>query len=744
MGAVIAVTTAAVDRLDLDLEIEGMTCAACAARVEKSLSKLAGVEASVNLATERAHIRYSLGTTTPPELIAAVERAGYGASIASDATRDAERTRKNVAWREDLMLFWWSAALTAPLALQMIPMIWGNGHVDWLPRWAQLVLATPVQFWIGRRFFMGAWNSLRAGAANMDVLVVLGTLAAYLLSAFVTIFDPPGAHVYFESAAVVITLVLLGKILESRARARTSGAIDALLRLRPVIAHLERDGRVIDVKIDDVVAGDRLQIRPGESIPVDAEVLAGRSNVDEAMLTGESLPVTKEPGSRVFAGTLNQDGVLQCRAVGVGADTAVGRIVRMVEAAQGSKAAVQRVVDRIAAVFVPAIVLIAAVTLIGWWLHGASAEVAIVNACAVLVISCPCALGLATPAALMVGIGRGAQQGILIKDASALERAESVRMLVVDKTGTLTEGRPAVMRIVPGAGGPSADDVLKAGVAIAQGSEHPLSRAIVRYASSAGIDIEPARDLTSVAGKGMYGVLFDADGDGRKIWLGSVAYMQELDRQGSEAVVMEAADPTRSIVGVADGEKMLGWFELADQLRPTSRAGIARLHRLGVEVLMMTGDRARAAEHIARALGIATFEAEVLPEDKAARVAALKADGTQVAMAGDGINDAPALAAADVSFAMGAGSDVAVQSAGVTLIRPDIAGVADAIELSRATMRKVRQNLAFAFGYNVLAIPVAAFGFLNPALAGAAMALSSVSVVANALLLRRWKRGSES
>ncbi len=735
--------TAAVGRLDLDLDIEGMTCAACAARVEKSLGKLAGVEAAVNLATERAHIRYPLDTVTPSELIAAVERAGYGASIASDATRDAERARKNMAWREDLTLFWWSAALTAPLALQMIPMLWGSGHVDWLPRWAQLVLATPVQFWIGRRFFIGAWKSLRAGAANMDVLVVLGTLAAYLLSVFVTIFDPPGAHVYFESAAVVITLVLLGKILESRARARTSGAIDALLRLRPLIAHLERDGHVIDVKVDDVLAGDRLQIRPGESIPVDAEVLAGRSNVDEAMLTGESLPVTKEPGSRVFAGTMNQDGVLACRAVGVGADTAVGRIVRMVEAAQGSKAAVQRVVDRIAAVFVPAIVLIAAITVIGWWLHGASAEVAIVNACAVLVISCPCALGLATPAALMVGIGRGAQQGILIKDASALERAESVRMLIVDKTGTLTEGRPAVLRIVPGAGR-SAEDVLRAGAAIAQGSEHPLSRAIVRHAGSEGIAIEPARDLTSVAGKGMHGVLFDADGSGRRIWLGSIAYMRALERRGSEVAAMEAADHARSIVGVANDDEMLGWIELADQLRPTSRAGIARLRQLGVEVLMMTGDRAGTAEHIARALGITRFEAEVLPADKAARVTALKAGGTQVAMAGDGINDAPALAAADVSFAMGAGSDVAVQSAGVTLIRADISGVADAIELSRATMRKVRQNLAFAFGYNVLAIPVAAFGFLNPALAGAAMALSSVSVVANALLLRRWKRESAS
>jgi P-type Cu+ transporter len=729
------VTTA---RAQLDLNIEGMTCAACATRVEKSLNKVAGVDASVNLATERAHVRLTASGVTAGDLIAAVEQAGYGATIATEATRGDERARKAALAQADFILFWWSLALTAPLVLQMVPMLWGSGHVDWLPRWVQLALATPVQFWIGQRFYLAAWKALRAGAANMDVLVVLGTLSAYLLSVFVTIANPPGAHVYFESAAVVITLVLLGKILESRARARTTGAVDALLRLRPAIAHVERNGQSIDVRIDDVVQGDRLQVRPGEAVPVDAEVLAGHSSVDEAMLTGESLPVSKSPGSRVLAGTVNQDGVLTCRATGVGTDTAVGRIVRMVEAAQGSKAAVQRVVDRVAAVFVPVIVGIAVATLIGWWLAGASLEAAIVNACAVLVISCPCALGLATPTALMVGIGRGAERGILIKDANALELAERVATLVVDKTGTLTEGRPAVSQVTPVAG-ITLRDLLAVAASIAQGSEHPLSRAIVRHAEAEGVPVQPASGVRSTAGQGVHGIAMYSDGVGRRTWLGSPVFMRSLHRTGAEALAVDAA--TGSVVGVADETQMLGWITLTDTLRPSSQGAILRLARLGVATVMLTGDRAAAAEAIARQLGITRFEAELLPADKAARVAAIKQGGGHVAMAGDGVNDAPALAAADVGFAMGAGSDVAIQTAGVTLIRADITGVADAIELSRATMRKVRQNLALAFGYNVLAIPLAAFGLLNPALAGAAMALSSVSVVFNALLLRRWHPG---
>ena len=736
MGAVALGVSVQAAPGELDLNIEGMTCAACATRVEKTLNKLAGVEAAVNLATERAHIRLTGAMVTPPDLIAAIERAGYGATIATNANRADVRTRKALLAQEDLTQFWWALALTAPLVLQMVPMLWGSAHVDWLPRWLQLVLATPVQFWIGRRFFVGAWKALRAGAANMDVLVVLGTLSAYLLSVFVTIAAPPGAHVYFESAAVVITLVLLGKILESRARARTNSAVDALLRLRPVMAHVLRDGAIVDIKIDDVAQGDRLQVRPGEAVPVDAEVLTGQSSVDEAMLTGESVPVSKSPGSGLFAGTINQDGVLECRATGVGADTAVGRIVRMVEAAQGSKAAVQKVVDRVAAVFVPVIVVIAGLTLIGWWLAGAGFEVAIVNACAVLVISCPCALGLATPTALMVGIGRGAQQGILIRDANALELAERVRTLVVDKTGTLTEGRPTVTRVVPAAG-VAEREALTIAAAIAQGSEHPLSRAIVRYAAAQGMPIQPASGVRAVAGQGVHGIVLGGDGVGRRTWLGSRGFILSLQRPGTDAWAGEST--TGLVVGVADESRILGWIELADALRPTSLPAIARLRRLGIDVVMLTGDRPGAAQAIAAAVGITRFESEVMPADKAARVAALKEGGVQVAMAGDGVNDAPALAAADVSFAMGAGSDVAIQSAGVTLIRADINGVADAIELSRATMRKVRQNLAFAFGYNVLAIPVAALGLLNPALAGAAMALSSVSVVLNALLLRRWR-----
>ncbi|MSQ20395.1 MAG: copper-translocating P-type ATPase [Betaproteobacteria bacterium] len=713
-----------------------MTCAACATRVEKALNKITGVDAAVNLATERAHVRLTGSAITAPDLIAAVERAGYGATLATIATRDLERARKAALASEDLTQFWWALAFTVPLVVQMAPMLWGSGHGDLLPRWIQLALATPVQFWIGQRFFIGAWKALRAGAANMDVLVVLGTLSAYLLSVFVTIASTPGAHVYFESATVVITLVLLGKILESRARARTNSAVDALLRLRPAMAHVLRDGAVVDIKIDDVVQGDRLQVRPGEAIPVDAEVLSGQSSVDEAMLTGESVPVGKLPGSGLFAGTINQDGVLECRATGVGADTAVGRIVRMVEAAQGSKAAVQKQVDRVATVFVPVIVVIAGLTLIGWWLAGAGMEVAIVNACAVLVISCPCALGLATPTALMVGIGRGAERGILIKDANALELAERVRILVVDKTGTLTEGRPSVTRVIA-APGVTERELLVAAVAIGQGSEHPLSRAMARHAAEQGVPIQPASGVRAIAGQGVHGIVMGGDGLGRRTWLGSPAFIRTLQHLGSEIRPNDFS--SGSVVGVADEARMLGWIELADALRPTTQTAIARLRRLDIEVVMLTGDRPGAAQAIARAVGITRFESEVMPADKAARVAALKEGGVQVAMAGDGVNDAPALAAADVSFAMGAGSDVAIQSAGVTLMRADINGVADAIELSRATMRKVWQNLAFAFGYNVLAIPVAALGLLNPALAGAAMALSSLSVVGNALLLRRWR-----
>jgi Cu+-exporting ATPase len=727
---------------ELDLKIDGMTCAACALRVEKALNKVGGVSATVNLASERAHVRVSDGSIDPTALIAAVEKAGYGAALSSTRTAADERARKLEANRHDWRLFIWSAALTAPLLLQMVPMLFGAGHADLIPRWIQLLLAAPVQFWAGKRFYVGAWNAIRGGAANMDVLVALGTTAAFALSVYVLIVDPPGGHVYFESAAVIITLVLLGKLLESRARARTSAAIDALLRLQPTIVHVERNGVVSDVPVEAIAPGDRLLVKPGENVPVDAEVEEGTSAVDESMLTGESVPVSKQPGARVFAGTSNQDGLLRCRATGVGADTAVARIIRLVEAAQGSKAAVQRVVDRVASIFVPAVLMLALVTLAAWWIAGASAEAAIVNACAVLVISCPCALGLATPTALMVGLGRGAQMGILIKDATALEGAEAVRLLVLDKTGTLTEGRPAVADLLLVAE-TTREVALRIAGALAQGSEHPLSRAIVRYAREAGLTPAAASALTAVPGQGVFGDVTEPDRAGasaaRRYWLGSPSYLAGLGRAIDEALLQRAWGGSKSIVGVADERRVLAWIALADRLRASSRAAVERLQRIGVEIVMLTGDNANVAHATAVEAGIERYHAQVTPADKAAQVSALRRPDAPVAMAGDGVNDAPALALADVSFAMGAGSDAAIQSAGVTLMRPDLSAIADAIELSRATMRKVRQNLWFAFGYNVLAIPLAALGLLNPAVAGAAMAMSSVSVVTNSLVLRGWK-----
>jgi len=734
------VTDQSASTAELDLSVQGMTCAACALRVEKALNRLDGVEATVNLATERAHIRWRVGHADSGVAIAAVERAGYGAAVVDDGTRETERAARASA---DRLLQWevvWATVLSVPLVAQMAPMAIGGGHVEWLPQWLQFALAAPVQIWFGRRFHEGAWKAVRSGTANMDVLVSVGTWVAFLLSVYVMLAQPAGGHVYFESAAVVITLVLLGRLLESRARARTSTAIESLMRLQPGTAHVLRDGNVIDVPVADVVPGERLQVRAGESVPVDAEVVVGASAVDESMLTGESVPVVKAVGSRVFAGTVNQDGLLECRATGVGRDTAVARIVRMVEAAQGSKAAVQKMVDRVAGVFVPAVMVIALATGIGWWWAGAGIEAALVNACAVLVISCPCALGLATPTALMVGIGRGAQSGILIKDANALELAHAIDTLVIDKTGTLTEGRPEVAALRP-AGDVTDTALLAMAAGIAQASEHPLSRAIARHAAAQRVSPQPTRDVVSIAGQGVR-ARSAGDAGEHDLWMGSASWIAGLLAEAGAPAVTPPEAPGRSLVGLAQGHRLVGWIELADRLRPTSAEAVRALHAQGVRVVMLTGDRAAAAEAVAREAGIDELRAEVLPGDKAGEVSRLRAAGRRVAMAGDGINDAPALAAADVSFAMGAGSDVALQAAGITLVRSDLRAIADAITLSRATMRKIRQNLAFAFGYNVLAIPIAAAGLLNPAIAGAAMALSSVSVVSNSLLLRRWRAGS--
>ena len=719
----------------IDLAVEGMTCAACAARLEKQLNRLPGVEAVVNFAAERARIRYAVGTTDTDRLLATVAKTGFAATLARDDTRPDEKARKLAAYRRDLVQFWVSAALTLPLVAQMLFMFGTEAHTDIVPRWLQLALATPVQLWIGGRFYHGAWNALRNRAGNMDVLVALGTTMAWGYSVAVTLGGWAHQHVYFEASATVITLVLLGKLLEARAKARTSAAIEALVRLQPQTARLERDGQLVDVPVAQLIPGDVFVVRPGEAMPVDGQVLDGTSNANEAMLTGEAMPVSKAPGSRVFAATVNGEGLLRCRATGVGTHTLLAGIIRLVEEAQGSKAPVQRLADRVSAIFVPVVVAIACATFVGWWLASGDFSVAMVNAVAVLVIACPCALGLATPTAIMVGTGQGARAGVLIRNAEALELAEKIAVLAVDKTGTLTEGRPVVTEVA----GADAKRLLKLAASLEQGSTHPLAAAIVARAKAEGIELDVPQNMEAVAGRGIRG-----DVGGQRVRAGSPAwFVLEGLAVPPEAAMLQQQG--RSIVAVAVGDEVLGLIGVADPLRASSRRAVGRLQRLGVEVVMLTGDNAGTAAAIAREAGITRYEAEVLPGDKAAAVNHLKTGngGRRVGMAGDGINDAPALAAADVSFAMGAGSDVAMQAADVTLMRDDLNGVADAISLSRATLAKIRQNLFFAFIYNVLGIPLAVFGLLNPVFAGAAMAASSVSVVGSSLLLRNWKPGKE-
>ena len=720
----------------VELALGGMTCAACAARIEKQLNKLPGVEAAVNFAAERAHVRYAPGDVDVERLIATVVKTGFTADVSTADTRAEEKAQKLAIYRDELRRFWISAALTLPLVAQMAFMFGAagdmNSHDDVLPRWLQLLLATPVQFWIGWRFYVGGFNTIRGGAGNMDVLVALGTSMAWAYSLVVTVWNLHLQHVYFEASATVITLVLLGKILEARAKAKTSAAIEALAKLQPQTARIERDGLLVDVPVATLIPGDVFVVRSGEAMPVDGEVIDGTSSANESMLTGESLPVTKAAGDRVFAATINGDGLLRCRAKGVGSHTLLAGIIRLVEEAQGSKAPVQRLADKVAAIFVPVVVAIALLTFVAWWALAGDFTQALVNAVAVLVIACPCALGLATPTAIMVGTGQGAKAGVLIRNAVALELAEKLKVLVVDKTGTLTEGRPVVTDVIPakvGAGDTAV--LLQLAASLEQGSTHPLAAAIVARAKSDGLALATPQNVVTTAGWGLQGEV-----DGRRLQLGSVTWMKE---KGWSAPAADAlAQAGRSVVAVVADDALLGCIGIADPLRPTSRAAVARLNRLGIEVVMLTGDNAGTARAVAQEAGITHFEAEVLPGDKAAAVNKLRTQGRLVGMARDGINDAPALAAADVSFAMAAGSDVAMQAADVTLMRDDLGSVADAISLSRATLAKIRQNLFFAFIYNVLGIPLAALGMLNPVIAGAAMAASSVSVVSNSLLLRRW------
>lgn len=718
----------------LELGIEGMTCAACATRIEKVLNRLPGVEASVNLASERARVRYQPGVADSSQLLESIQRAGFTARLASDRSREEEKARKIATYHAELRRFWIAAALSLPLVAQMASMFGSDmhNHQDMLPRWLQLVLATPVQFWIGWRFYDGGWKALRGGGANMDVLVALGTSAAYFFSLVVTLGAIADLPVYFEASAAVITLVLLGKLLETRAKAKTTAAIEALVRLQPRTARVERDGQLLELDAALLIPGDIFIVRPGESLPVDGEVIDGASSVNEAMLTGESMPVAKRAGDQVFAATANGEGMLRCRATGVGEHTLLAGIIRMVAEAQGSKAPVQRLADRISAIFVPVVCVIALLTFAAWWVVGSAFSDALVNAVAVLVIACPCALGLATPTAIMVGTGQGAGAGILVRNAEALERAEKIEVLAVDKTGTLTRGEPIVTDLVPLAG--DVDESLRLAASLEQGSEHPLGRAILARAQTLSATLSTLADFQSTAGKGVSGRV-----DGRILRLGSPDWFADLALPIEQIAALQAAGKT--VVVLAEDDVPLTLLAIADSLRDTSRAAVARLKEMGIRVVMLTGDNAATAAAIAAEAGIDEFRAGILPSDKAAAVGALRTGGGVVAMVGDGVNDAPALAAADVSFAIGAGSDAAIEVADVTLVRSDLQGVADAILLSRATLGKIRQNLFFAFIYNVAGIPLAALGMLNPVFAGAAMAMSSVSVVSNSLLLRRWRPG---
>jgi Cu+-exporting ATPase len=722
-----------VPRQRLELSIDGMTCASCVGRVERALNKVPGVKSvSVNLANERAHLEL-LGQVDPQTLIAAVSKAGYAASVWQDDQPhvDTQQTRLQ---RERWALIA-AIALALPLVLPMLLQPFG---VHWmLPAWAQFALATPVQFIFGARFYVAAWKAVRAGAGNMDLLVALGTSAGYGLSLYEWATAAGRMpHLYFEASAVVIALVLLGKYLESRAKRQTASAIRALEALRPERAVQVIDGREQEVAISALRLDDLVMIKPGERFPVDGEVVEGQSHADEALISGESLPVPKLPGDKVTGGAINGEGRLLVRTQALGAETVLARIIRLVEDAQAAKAPIQKLVDRVSQVFVPVVLLLALATLIGWWLYGAPLETAVINAVAVLVIACPCALGLATPTAIMAGTGVAARYGILIKDAQALERAHEVSAVVFDKTGTLTSGTPRIAHLSALDG--DEGSLLQWAGALQRGSEHPLAKAVLDACAERGLAVADVTDSQSLTGRGIAGTLGD-----RRLALGNRRLLEEsgLDAGtlAGSASAWETEGRTLSwLIEQSPEPRVLGLFAFGDTLKPGALQAVQQLRARNISSHLLTGDNRGSANVVAKALGIQDVYAEVLPADKAATVAALKKTGV-VAMVGDGINDAPALAAADIGIAMGGGTDVAMHAAGITLMHGDPRRVPAALEISRKTYAKIRQNLFWAFVYNLIGIPLAAFGFLNPVLAGAAMALSSVSVVSNALLLKTWK-----
>lgn len=716
---------------EAQLQLQGLTCAGCVRRTEQALLAVEGVlSAQVNLASQQARVQL-LNGTDQGTVLRALREVGYPGHWLDEEKPLVDNGPNLRGERRWLM---GSALLTAPMLLAMFPALFGAGH--WmLPGWLQLILASLVQFVFGARFYQGAWHALRNRTANMDLLVVLGTSAGWLLSSW-NLFASGGhsTHLYYEASATIVTFILLGRYLETRAKGQTLEAIRALTSLRPDVARLRDADGEREVPLSQIIPGDHLVVRAGERIPVDADVIEGNSHVDESMLTGESLPVDRSPGDPVRAGSLNQDGLLVIKTSAVGKDTMLAQIVRMVENAQSSKAPIQRLVDRVAAIFVPIVIVIALLTWgIGSLLIGPQA--ALLNAIAVLVIACPCALGLATPTAIMVGTGVAARYGILIRDAEALERARQVNAVVFDKTGTLTRGKPSLTHI-EAVGDADTDEVLRVALAIQQQAEHPLARAVCDYATEHGVSTEAAEDLQVLAGRGARGQV-----NGQTTWLGNARLM---DEQGLElAPYIDRANALQadgaSLSWLAQGDRVLGMLTFADSLKDTAAETVARLQRQGIETLLISGDSQNAAEHIGHQLGIDQTRGNVLPADKVGEIERLQQQGKFVAMIGDGINDAPALSTADVGMAMSTGTDVAMHSAGITLMRGDPALVPMALALSRRTGDKIRQNLFWAFVYNCLGIPLAAIGLLNPMIAGAMMAASSVCVVGNALLLKRWK-----
>jgi Cu+-exporting ATPase len=746
---------------ELELPLVGMTCTNCASTIERRLKKTEGVlDAAVNYASEKAIVRYTPGVTNRAELVAAVRKAGYDVvEIAgSEDLEDAEAAAREAEVRHQRQRLIIGIIFSLPLFLLSMSRDFGLlgvwAHAKWVS-WVFWLLATPVQFYVGKDYYVGGYKSLRNGSANMDVLVAMGSSVAYFYSVAVLLAktfwdtDALGAHVFFETSAVIITLIVLGKLLEAQAKGRTSEAIKKLIGLQAKTARVVRNGSEADIPIEEVVAGDIVIVRPGEKIPVDGVIVDGRSSVDESMITGESMPVGKNVGDEVIGATINKQGLFRFEATKVGKETALAQIIKLVEQAQGSKAPIQRVVDQVAAYFVPFVIGLAALTFVIWLLSGAGFVPALIRLTAVLVIACPCAMGLATPTSIMVGVGKGAENGILFKNSAALEQAHKLTAIVLDKTGTITKGEPAVTDVVPSAASQvSSEELLRLAASAERGSEHPLGEAIVRSANEKGLVLSDPAAFEGIAGQGIR-----AEVDGRDVLLGNLRLMQQenvvLNGLGPKAEKLQNQAKTAMWLAV-DGQAnaIIG---VADTIKDGSKEAIAALKQLGLTVVMMTGDNQATAEAIASEVGIDRVFAEVMPGDKASHVAQLQEEAFTVAMVGDGINDAPALAQADVGIAIGTGTDVAMETADVTLMRGDLRSVPQAIGLSKATMRNIKQNLGWAFGYNTALIPIAAgilapFAWapdflreLHPILAAGAMAFSSISVVTNALRLRGLK-----